>query len=255
MVEHPFQFGADLLAESLEFEIETDARERPLQFDGDPERFRCALDGGLYGRLDPAHAEQVQVFVKKLLDVAKGPKNVEVREVFHPGMSHYRPKWAPGSGGRRSFGLPSKVNPFVAAHEVGHATGSPIRKALQRAMIGGRIVAPLGGLGMLGHAALTADPGEDMAWTGYAAPALPAAQAVVQQAEELRASLRARKLLRRAGVKVPKMMSQILRQQVGYALPGLASIAPFALGSYLLHRNQESMKEELAKKQGLPAAE
>jgi len=194
--------------------------------------------------------QEAKALVSKLLRTAKA-REIPVEKVPHYLMSYYHPKT---EFVHEHFGLPEKVNPFVAGHEVGHATGGEtLRKFLQRAGRIGYSVSPLAGIGLLGHAALTAEPGEDMPVTGYIAPGAAAAGPAFRQAEELRATIRANKLLGRAGINVPGLLRRSVQQQVGYLLGHLGMIAPFALGAYALNKHQQDTKKKLLKAMSNPA--
>jgi len=188
---------------------------------------------GLLGIAPSAFSKQQEPskeLVRKLTAVADTSRKIPTQEVPLTMMSHYMPEW--GLGGER-IGLPKKVNPFVAAHEVGHGTG---RRGLLKAYQLSKMVSPAAGLGLLAHAAMTGRKGEDMPWTGYAAPIAAAVGPGVVQAEELRATLRAKKLLDRAKINVPGLKTKMVGQQLGYLLGHAGAVAPFALGAYGLHR-------------------
>jgi len=144
---------------------------------------------------------------------------------------------------RQQINLAEKTNPFIAAHEVGHASGGKIRQALMRSkaplMVGGA----LGSMGLLGHAALTGEKGEGMGATGYAAPAVAAVAPALNQAEELMATLKARKLLAQSGMKVKGLGKLMGKQQLGYLLGHLGAVAPAAGGALALHHYLKPKEE------------
>jgi hypothetical protein len=140
--------------------------------------------------------------------------------------------------------LAAKSNPFIVAHEVGHATGGRLAQKLMsnRALI--NFAGGLGGYGLLAHSALTSKPGEEMSATGYAAPIVGSIAPMLQQGEELRATLKARKLLQKAKIKLPGLRRMMAGQQLGYLGGALSKIAPIALGSYGLYRYLKSQKKK-----------
>lgn len=197
--------------------------------------------------------------VPKLLEAAKHKGDIPIRDVPHWTRSHF----SPGSKfireraaanrlspfwqalneqvGERSLALPTKVNPFVAAHEVGHATGS---QRLLKASPAARLIGGLGGAGLLAHAIGTAEKGEDLPVSAYLAPAVASIGPATRQAEELRATLRGIKLLRRAGIPTKNLLRQAAGQQAGYLAAHLGKIAPFAAGAYALKKYVDSPKEQ-----------
>ena len=144
---------------------------------------------------------------------------------------------------KEQINLPDKVNPFIAAHEVGHASGGRVAKTLMRHRLPIMLGSGLGGLGLLAHAAATGERGEGMGATGYAAPAVAAAMPVLTQAEELRATLKAKKLLGKAKIKVPNLGRMMRGQQLNYLLGGLGAVAPVAGGALALHHYLKSKDE------------
>lgn len=131
--------------------------------------------------------------------------------------------------------LPNRANPFITAHEVGHASGGRAAKALMKHRMPITALSSLGGLGLLGHAAYTAEKGEGMGATGYAAPAVAAVAPALVQGEELRATLKARKLLNKAKIKVPGLGKLMGAQQLNYLLGNLGKVAPVGVGALALH--------------------
>ncbi len=135
----------------------------------------------------------------------------------------------------RKLNLQDKVSPFIAAHEVGHASGGKFRQALIRHRLPIMLGSGFGGLGLLAHAAMTGEKGEGMGATGYAAPAVAAVSPVISQMEELAATLKAKKLLNKSGINVRGLGKIMGKQQLNYILSHAAGLAPIATGSLLLH--------------------
>lgn len=144
--------------------------------------------------------------------------------------------------GRRRLGLPGEVNPFIAAHEVGHATGS--RKII-KALGPTSLVSGLGGVGLLAHAIATAEKGEELPTSAYLAPGVAAIGPATRQAEELRATLRGAKLLRKAGIPAKNLLRQGIGQQLGYLGAHLGKIAPYVAGAYGLKKYVEQEPDEV----------
>ncbi len=195
--------------------------------------------------------------VKKLLKAEGSGKKLPIHTVPTEGQSAY--VTAPGSIrkklqkkmppdiqkmlAREQLMLPTKVNPFIAAHEVGHATGGRLSKALMKYRPAIALGSRLGGLGLLGHAAITSEEGKDMPLTGYLAPAAAAIEPLAVQGEELRATLKARKLLNKAKIKMPNLGKMMRAQQLNYLLGNVKRVAPLGLGALGLHQYMKSKKK------------
>jgi len=173
---------------------------------------------------------------------------MHLNEIFNVAQSSYAPKptWytkkilplfpaLEALANRQQINLTAKVDPFVAAHEVGHASGGKLRQALGRHRIPLTLASSLGGLGLLGHAAITGKEGEGMGATGYAAPVAAAVTPTLVQLEELAATLKAKKLMHQAKIPYKNLGKMMGKQQLGYLLRNLGAVTPVAGGALALH--------------------
>ncbi len=210
----------------------------------------AADDIASHGLIDQGNAQGAPGLVKKLLKAEGGGHQIPLTRVPTESSSAY--VQAPGPIrkklqkslspklqallSRESILLPKKVNPFIAAHEVGHATGGRLAKFLMRNRGGIMAGSALGSVGLLGHAALTGKKGEGMGATGYAAPAVAAIAPLAIQGEELRATVKGKRLLDKAKIKVPRIGKMMRSQQLNYLLGNLGKVAPIGLGAFALHQ-------------------
>ncbi len=150
-------------------------------------------------------------------------------------------------------GLSSAVgtHPFVIAHEVGHASRTnAASKLLGR--VGRSLTARALPLGLLAGGALATDATDsEVSKAVKAAPWVAGANAAIRATEELRASLRGRKLLKQIGTS-PKNINRLVRLQLlGQLVPSLHTAAPILGGAILVkywHRNARRAAEQKAAK-------
>ncbi len=138
-------------------------------------------------------------------------------------------------------------NPFIAAHEVGHATPANMAsKFLRAARINPLLkFAPTAMLLGGGMATDSTDP--EISKAVEAAPWVAGADALATQGEELRASLRGRQLLRQSGHAPIKNFGKMLGlQQLNYGMHGLGSVLPILGGSLLLKAWHNKKQKDLA---------
>lgn len=126
---------------------------------------------------------------------------------------------------------PNKTDPFILAHEGGHAMGGKFRRAL---MHNRELLARLsryGGMGLLADAALRSNPEEGMTMTGYAAPAVAAASPIAQISEEMMANRGAKKLLKETGIPAELLGKKIRAQTLNTLFHRSIPALPVALGT------------------------
>ena len=203
-------------------------------------RTRTAL---LKASMKPMASEGTVPVMERMLRASNYQKDLPLRPVFGEMSSYFKPesrtafgKWLArktGWGVGRHIALPPFARPFVVAHELGHATGSP---HLRRALPAAGALSSLGGLGLLGHALVTAKKGEDVPISAYAAPLVGALGPAALQAEELRATLRGGKLMRQIGQSTKGLLRASVGQQLATLLGHAPKIAPLAAGAYGIHR-------------------
>lgn len=131
--------------------------------------------------------------------------------------------------------LPQSGNPFIAAHEVGHATGS--RLGLGRAADAARRAGNLGSAGILVKGIYDAAKGNELGDELDAAPWLSGAANVPRQLEELRATTRGVRMLKGKSYSPKHLLGRAALQQLGYlaghAVPvGVSAAAVHGLKSY-----------------------
>ena len=167
---------------------------------------------------------------KKLLE-ASG-RNLDIEDVVidlqpSPGYAQYTREFKP-TGGRTTardvFRLGLKSTPESIAHEVGHSSaktrfGKALRKAAPHLQRKGLLALP----SAIAATALLGKPGEDAPLISKAAPYVGGLQLAGILGEELRANLKASKLLKAIGYKSP------LKQQLGRHLVSLSGLRHAAL--------------------------
>jgi len=187
-----------------------------------------------------------------------GPRPAEIRGHRAHGNAAYIPKQKPGIIGRATSDIvgadttkkPSIIadrriaSPFVLAHEVGHSSPKTLAgKAVHALGTKAPIFRKVLPMGLMAGGIARTDKNEDKpSKLVAAAPAAAAADVGLRQAEEMRANLRGRDLLKQQGKKVPKFWKTVAKQQGNYGLAHLAKVAPYAAaagGIHWLHKNRK----------------
>jgi hypothetical protein len=165
--------------------------------------------------------------------MAKYPPKVmpSIKEILDSTESYY-------DGRKNVFGLPKKIQPFIAAHELGHATG---RKNLTLALT--RVLGlplALGALGTTAHSVRSAVRGDaEEPLSNKLTPVLAGASLAAVQAEELRATLRALKMLKGTPHAKGALGRAAIQQLAGYALPFGVMVGSMAFGANRLNKFRE----------------
>jgi len=214
------------------------------------------------GRRDVVDTKNLLAKLKKITPKAGIPVEVVddvAKSMYAPKLPWHLRKWwelKPQSALRdvvleysdkESLHLPKKANPFLIAHEVGHAATGRLGRAWTEVGIPVTHLSNYGSIALLGHAALTGKKGEGMAASGYVAPAVAAVAPIADQLEELGATLKARKFLTDPSMKSfrPKNLGKMMtNQQLNYLLGHATKVAPIGVGALALHHYLKAKKEK-----------